>query len=111
MSSVGSVIANTRRDALLVVVKANPPVYPVTGANSTGVLTATVGTILRSMGKTVRTPAQGSAPGTNQVVLLKVVVVSAAANSAASGTSATPGEGDSAAPVYVNLLDGFVARV
>lgn len=106
MSSVQTSTANLKRNDLLVVVKANPvPYNPTTGAGS-GTVTLAVGSVLRSLGKKVVTPAQGSAASNaNQVVLLKVVQVT-------SATNAAVGNGDdSGNEFYVNLLDGFVARL
>lgn len=104
--------ANLTRDSLLVAVKANPLTYPATGGATTGATTAPIGTMFRSMGKKIVTPAQGSAPGTNQVHLLKVSQLSTATNVAGSGVGSTPSEGDSTTGcVYINLLDGMVARV
>ena len=70
--------------------------------------------LLRSLGKTIRTPAQSpliSSGNTNQVILRKCIIVKPATNAAASGTDAAPGEGDgpNSEPVYINLLDGSFA--
>jgi hypothetical protein len=106
MSSVLSTTANLNRSDLLVLVKANPPVYAVTGVATGGTVTFPVGTVLRNLGKKVVTPAQGSAAaGDSQVSLLKVIPVVSADNDAVGDGDATTG------PFYVNLRDGYVARV
>jgi hypothetical protein len=110
MSSVLSNTANLKRSELLVVVKVDPTTYSAAGvAGSTKTLA--VGTVLRSLGVKVVTPAQGSAPSTdNQVRLLKVVVVGSATNAQASNGDYGDGD-DTANTFYVNLLDGNVARL
>lgn len=122
MTSVLSHISNLTRDAFFInIANVGSANYfkidgtPETlhsslmGSNSAGSV------LLRDMGRTVRTPAQSPlAPTlTNQVILRKVVVVTSAPNSAASGTSSNPGEGDavSSPPFYINLMQGVWARV
>jgi len=107
MSSALTSTASLKRNEFLVVVKANPPTYDGTGAASTTSVTAAVGTLFRVYGKKVITPAQGSAAASaNQVQLLKVGLRTNVANSAV-------GEGDcvNTVPVFINLLDGYLARV
>jgi len=122
MTSVLTHIANLTRDAFFI------NIANVDGSNyfnidgTAATLPASITSIhnagsvlLRDMGRTVRTPAQSPlAPSaSNQLILRKVVVVSSAPNSAASGTSTNPGEGDavSSVPFYINLLQGVWARV
>lgn len=122
MTSVLSHIANLTRDAFFINIAnvdgsnyfnidgtaASLPVS-LTNTNNPGSV------LLRDMGRSVRTPAQSPlAPNAvNQLILRKVVVVSSAPNSAASGTSLNPSEGDSvlSPPFYINLLQGVWARV
>jgi hypothetical protein len=113
MSSVRSVTANLKRNEFVVTTGTSLSTFD-NDATAGATLTVTAGTLYRVYGKKVVTPAQGTAAaGANQVVLLKIGRVSTATNAAASGTSATPDEGDctSTLPVYVNLLSGQVARV
>jgi hypothetical protein len=110
MSSSISTLASLSRDAFFINVQvvaatdflnaAGAQFSPAPTAN-----TAVGSVLLRDMGKTIRTPAQGPTSG-NQLILRKVVVVTPASNSANN-------EGDAVAslPVYINLRDGRWARV
>lgn len=117
MTSVLSHIANLSRDSFFVNVATVGASDFLDATGTQVVLTPTSATavgsvLLRDMGKSIRTPAQGPTTG-NQLILRKVAVVSSVANSAASGTSKGPGEGDAVAsiPVFINLLTGRWARV
>jgi hypothetical protein len=104
---VASAYANLKRSSLLV---QNGAAYTWTYDGSTatrsGATSGSAGDLFRVLGKKVVTPAQGSTSTSNQVVLLKVVKVTAVANSAVG-----EGDGVSTLPVYVNLLDGKFSSV
>jgi hypothetical protein len=110
MSSSISTLASLSRDAFFINVQvvATTDFLSATGSTFSPAPTANtaIGSVLlRDMGKTIRTPAQGPTSG-NQLILRKVVVVTPASNSANN-------EGDAVAslPVYINLRDGRWARV
>jgi hypothetical protein len=118
MTSVLSHVANLTRDTFFVNISTVGASDFLDAVGSTftprPTLNTAVGSVLlRDMGKTIRTPAQGPTTG-NQLVLRKVVVVdNTVDNSQASGTSTNPGEGDAvnSLPAYVNLRTGKWARV
>jgi hypothetical protein len=105
-------LSKTRGGAVWNSTGAGEPNLSSGAATLTVVASPIVGEIqLRSLGKTIRTPAQNylitSGGLTNQAIFKKMVVVKPATNSSASGTSSNPGEGDgtNSAPIYINLLE------
>jgi hypothetical protein len=116
MSSVQASLASASRDRFFVAARASAPVYSAAGVAGT---VASVGTVVRDMGKTIRTPgitAVGTV--TAQLILRKVARVGVSATTLASGGVApTTGfvgfsEGSEDAnngtlTYYINLYDGY----
>ena len=121
MSSVQSLVASPSHGArFFVAARASAPCYTATGAAASP-STAALGTVVRDMGKTIRTPG-ASAVGTvtTQVVLRKVARAQVNPTTLASGGVA-PAAGfvgfvESAEDAtngwytfYINVYDGFWA--
>jgi hypothetical protein len=119
MSSVQSVVASPSHGArFFVATRASAPIYNAAGASGTA---QDAGTVVRDMGKTIRTPGI-SAVGivTTQLILRKVTKVGVSPTALASGGLApaagfvgfSNGSEDSrnaGLTFYINVYDGFWA--
>lgn len=115
MSSVQSVVASSANGARFFVNPTlNPTIYTAAGVSSTATLAA--GTVVRDMGKTIRTPSAAAVGAvTTQLVLRKVALASNGATTGLSAGIASSFVGFSesnlpsnigAVVFYVNLLGG-----
>jgi len=121
MSSVQSAVASPSHGArFFVAARATAPYYNASGALSSS--TQALGTVVRDMGKTVRTPGISALSGvTTQLILRKVAKVGTNPTALVAGQVGTNGfvgfsEGaqdpnNTTLTFYINVYDGYWASI